>query len=125
MSTTPAFVMTWMIRLCMKPCSHVRPPGRYEVLAMRRWLRWPRAILSAALLLLLAAWGVPRISAARFEEPIRAALESALGRKIHMGQVRFELLPLPGFTIDHVYIGEDPTIGAEVTAYIDLLRARP
>jgi hypothetical protein len=92
---------------------------------MRRWFRWPRVILSAALLLLFAAWGVPRISAARFEEPIRNALESALGRKIHMGQVRFQLLPLPGFTIDHVYIGEDPTIGAEVTAYIDLLRARP
>src|SRR5580704_8807628 len=92
---------------------------------MRRWFTWPRLIVCATLVLLCAAWLVPRISAARFEEPIRAALESALGRKVHMGRVRFQLLPLPGFTIDNVYIGEDPAIGAEMTAYIGILRARP
>ncbi len=92
---------------------------------MKRWFSWPRLILFATLLLLFADWYVRRISAARFEAPIRAALEDALGRKVRMGQVTFQLLPMPGFTIDNVYVADDPTVGPEFTAYIGTLRARP
>jgi len=92
---------------------------------MKRWFSWPRLILFATLLLLFAAWYVPRISAARFEAPIHAALEDALGRKVRMGQVKFQLLPVPGFTIDNVYVADDPAVGPEFTAYIGTLRARP
>lgn len=84
-----------------------------------------RMILLAIAAILAAAWLVPKISADRYREPIRAALENALGRKVEIGEVRFRLLPEPGFTIANVTIGEDPAIGAEPAAYVTTLRAVP
>jgi hypothetical protein len=86
---------------------------------MKRWFG------VAAVVLGLAAWYVPQISAARFREPIRKALESALGRKVNVGAVEFRVVPLPGFTVHEVVIGEDPAIGPEPVAYVTTLRARP
>ena len=86
---------------------------------------WPRFIVACLLALGFAYWYVPKISAARYREPLHAELERALGRKVKIGQVRFQLLPLPGFTITDVIIGEDPSIGPEPSAYVDTLRARP
>ncbi|MEP6717420.1 MAG: hypothetical protein ABJC09_17760 [Terriglobia bacterium] len=85
----------------------------------------PRWIFLALTLLALAAWYVPYISAARYREPIRAALENALGRKVKIGIVQFRLLPVPGFTIHDVVVSEDPAIGPEPMAYVTTLRARP
>jgi hypothetical protein len=84
-----------------------------------------RISLIALAVFLLAAWLVPKISADRYREPIHAALENALGRKVEIGEVRFRLLPQPGFTIANVTIGEDPRIGAEPAAYVTTLRAVP
>ncbi len=92
---------------------------------MKRWLTWPKLLAAGLLLLLLAAWYVPRLSADRYREPIRAGLQNALGRKVEIGEVKFQLLPVPGFTVRYVQIGEDPAIGAEPIAYIDTLRGRP
>ena len=92
---------------------------------MRRRLTLPRLVAGSLLVVLLAAYSVPRISAERFREPIRAALESALGRKVTIGEVNFSILPVPGFTLKNVYIGDDPAIGAEPTAYVNTLRGRP
>ena len=92
---------------------------------MKRWLTWPKILLYALVLLLGAAYYVPKISAARFREPIQAGLEAALGRQVEIGEVAFRLLPVPGFTISEVKIGEDPSIGQEPTAYIKTLRGRP
>jgi hypothetical protein len=75
--------------------------------------------------ILLAVWFVPKISADRYRRPIQAALENALGRKVEIGEVRFRLLPEPGFTIANVTIGEDPHIGPEPVAYVTTLRAVP
>ncbi|MDP9170501.1 MAG: hypothetical protein M3N54_07790, partial [Acidobacteriota bacterium] len=86
---------------------------------MKRW------ILAGIVALAAAAWYVPYLSAARFREPIREARESALGRRVKVGQVQFRLLPVPGFTVHDVVIGEDPAIGAEPKAYVTTLRARP
>jgi hypothetical protein len=84
-----------------------------------------RITLGVIAAILLAAWGVPKISADGFREPIHAALENALGRKVEIGEVRFSLLPEPGFTIANVTIGEDPRIGPEPVAYVTTLRAVP
>ncbi|HVW85152.1 MAG TPA: hypothetical protein VHB50_10750, partial [Bryobacteraceae bacterium] len=92
---------------------------------MKRWLTWPKIVFYAAALLGFASWYVPRISADRYREPIHAALENALGRKVEIGQVKFQLLPTPGFTIGDVNIGEDPAVGPEPMAYVTTLRARP
>ncbi len=86
---------------------------------------WGRMILLTLAVVLLAAWLVPKISADRYRGPIQAALENALGRKVEIGEVRFRLLPEPGFTIANVTIGEDPGIGAEPAAYVTTLRAVP
>lgn len=90
-----------------------------------RWLTWPKLVFYFIALLLLAAWYVPKISAARYREPIRAGLESALGRKVEISDVKFQLLPVPGFTVTNVIIGEDPAIGTEPMAYISTLSGRP
>jgi hypothetical protein len=92
---------------------------------VRRWITWPKLVFYALVLLLGAAYYVPKISAERYREPIHAGLEAALGRKVEIGDVSFRLLPVPGFTIGDVTIGEDPTIGPEPIAYVKILRGRP
>jgi hypothetical protein len=92
---------------------------------MKRWFRWPHLLLYGLLALGLAAWYVPRISAERYRGPIQSALQRALGRKVSISEVNFQLLPLPGFTVGHVIIGEDPAVDPEPAAYVDILRARP
>ena len=96
---------------------------------MKRWLAWPKLpklILYSLAALFIAAWYVPQISAERYREPIHAGLENALGRKVEIrGAVQFRLLPVPGFTISDVTIGEDPAIGPEPIAYVHTLRGRP
>jgi hypothetical protein len=92
---------------------------------MSRRFTWPRLVVYGSILLLAAAWFVPQISADRYREPIHAGLEAALGRKVKIGEVRFRLLPLPGFSIDNVEIGEDPALGSEPIAYVHTLKGRP
>jgi len=87
--------------------------------------RYKRYIFLAILVLLLAAFYVPKISADGYRERAQAALEKALGRKVEIGEVRFRLLPTPGLAISNVTIGEDPGIGAEPVAYVTTLLAVP
>jgi hypothetical protein len=82
-------------------------------------------VFYSLVLLGLAAWYVPKISADRYREPLHAGLERALGRTVRIGAVKFQLLPSPGFTVSDVIIGEDPSLGPEPAAYVDELRARP
>jgi hypothetical protein len=84
-----------------------------------------RIIIFAIVALLGAAWYVPRISADRYRDRVHAALETALGRQVEIGEVRFRLLPTPGLTVANVTIGEDPKIGAEPIAYVTTLLAVP
>src|SRR5437763_1890344 len=89
---------------------------------MKGWFR-PALLTLAALG--LAAAVVPVIRADRYRQPIQSALENALARKIKIGDVRFQLLPQPGFTLTDVEIGEDPAVGPEPAAYVTTLRAIP
>jgi hypothetical protein len=84
-----------------------------------------RVVLGTMALLLFVAWYVPRISAGRYRDRARAALEKGLGRSVEIGEVRFRLLPTPGLTISNVVIGEDAKIGAEPVAYVNTLSAVP
>lgn len=81
--------------------------------------------LFAFLAFLLAAFYIPRISADRYRDSVRAALEKGLGRHVDLSEVRFRLLPTPGITLTNVIIGEDPSIGAEPVAYVNELVAVP
>lgn len=91
----------------------------------KRWITWPKMLIAGLLLLSLAAWYVPMISADRYREPIRLGLQNALGRKVEISEVKFQLLPVPGFTVTNVIVGEDPAIGPEPVAVISTLRGRP
>lgn len=85
------------------------------------------AKLAALALMLLVAAGVvaPFISAERYRDRIQAALEGALGRKVEIGEVHFNVFTGVGFAVDSVVIHEDPAIGIEPIAYVNSLEAVP
>lgn len=66
----------------------------------------------------------PFIDARHFSGPLRAALESSLGRKVEFESVHFTLFSGPGFSLEKVTIGEDPRYGLEPFAYVPTLEAR-
>ncbi len=88
----------------------------------RRTIR--RLILSAALLLIVAGLIAPYLSANRFGERIREALEFSLHRKVEIESAGFNLFRGPGFTLQRVVIYDDPAAGAEPFAYVDSIEAR-
>ena len=49
---------------------------------------------------------------------LQASLERALGRRVEIGKVHFNLFKGPGFSVDNVTIYEDPAIGMEPVVYI-------
>ncbi len=82
-----------------------------------------RIVLPA--LLVVAAAGVlaPYLSAAPYRERIRAALQRALHRDVQVGAVHYNLFRGPGFEVQGVLIGDDPSAGVEPFAYVASLQA--
>ena len=90
--------------------------------AVKRTAKW----LSIAVAALLAAGiAAPYLSGNRFAPRIRAALESALGRRVELGAIHFSVFAGPGFSVDNVVIHEIPSIGIEPIAYVGSLQAVP
>ena len=88
-------------------------------------LRRPGALLFwATALLFVAGVLVPLIHVNLFRRGIQTALESALGRRVEIGDVTLNLLTGPGFRLGNVVIGEDPAFGAEPFAHMTALQAR-
>ncbi|MFB3776227.1 MAG: AsmA family protein [Bryobacteraceae bacterium] len=83
-----------------------------------------RAILLGLPLVLLLGLIAPYLSANRFGESIRRALETSLHRKVEMQSAGFSLFRGPGFTLRGVVIHEDPAVGLEPFAYVGELEAR-
>lgn len=84
-----------------------------------------RRILLVVLLVVLAAGSVaPFTRADRFKPRIQAALEAALNRPVHIGDVHLNLFTGPGFTVDRVLIDDTPNAGIEPFAYVESMRAR-
>lgn len=80
---------------------------------------------AAAALILSAGLIIPRFKADRYRMRIEFALESAIGRKVEIGGVHFNLLTGPGFTMDEVTVSEDPALGLEPVAYVRRVTATP
>jgi hypothetical protein len=76
-------------------------------------------------ILLIAGIVAPYWSADGFAGRIRSGLETALGRRVEFGDVRFNLFTGPGFSISKVVIHEDPAFGHEPFAYVESIEARP
>jgi len=92
---------------------------------MKAWSTRAAKILGAGCtFLLVVGIIVPFLGANRYAEQIRSGLEAALGRRVEFGDVHFNLLTGPGFTVGNVVIHEDPAYGAEPIAYVESLEAR-
>jgi len=93
---------------------------------MKAWPKRAAKVLgSACALVLVAGIVAPFLGANRYAEQIRSGLETVLGRRVEFGDVHFNLLTGPGFTVSKVVIHEDPAFGAEPFAYVEALEARP
>ena len=83
----------------------------------RRTIRYTAAALVA---LTLAAWLVPSfLSAERYRRRLQVELERTLRRPVEFGAMSLRLLPRPGFSLENVVVGEDPSFGAEPFARVD------
>ncbi|MBI3668046.1 MAG: AsmA family protein [Acidobacteria bacterium] len=87
--------------------------------------RISRLLLWTAAVLAIAGLVVPLIRVNRFRNQIRIALENALGRKVEIGEVTLTLLPVPGFQMGNLVVGEDPAFGFEHFVYATSVQARP
>ena len=83
-----------------------------------------RAVLVAALAVVVLGLIAPFIDGTRFSGKLRSALETSLGRSVEFQSVHFTVFSGPGFSLDGVTIGEDPRYGLEPFAYVPTLEAR-
>src|SRR5450759_3610963 len=76
-------------------------------------------ILGALLLLLvIAGFVAPVFTAAQYGPRVQASRERALGRRVEICKVQFNLFKGPGFSVENVTIYEDPAIGMKPVVYI-------
>ena len=85
----------------------------------RRLLYLAFAALAVVVLLLIP----PLISVNRFQRRIATSISQSLGRPIHLDRVTLNLLPLPGFTLENLVVGEDPAFGSEPVIRANSVRA--
>src|ERR1700694_5493293 len=76
-------------------------------------------------LVVAAGLAAPKFRANEYRGRIQNAMEKGLQRHVTLGEVRYNLLTGPGFTVSDVSIGEDPVLGAEPIAYVAKLEAIP
>lgn len=84
-----------------------------------------KALLLAALLVVVAGLAAPLIGANHYRAQIQAALEKALGRRVELGAVHLNVFTGVGFAVERVVIHEDPSMGVEPVAYVGSLEAVP
>jgi AsmA protein len=99
----------------------VSTPAKPVTFTLRKLLKYVSVAIAAFLVIGIA---LPFLNVARFGQPVRQALEAALGRSVKIGNVRCTLLSGPGFSVDDVVISEDPQYGIEPCAYVTTLKAR-
>ena len=83
-----------------------------------------RTLWIAVLAVLAFGAAAPFWSADRLRPRIQAALEAALNRRVHIGDVHLNLFTGPGFSVDDVLIDDDPAAGIEPFAPVESMRAR-
>ena len=83
-------------------------------------------VIAAVVALALVSLAVlpPLINANRFQRRIAASISGSLGRPVHLDRVTFNMLPLPGFTLENLVVSEDPAFGSEPVIRANSVRAR-
>jgi AsmA protein len=80
---------------------------------LRRHLRHYRFLYISILAVLLLIFLPPLVNIGRYQRSIATSISRSLGRPVHLDRVSLTLLPLPGFTIENLVVGEDPAFGSE------------
>ncbi len=93
---------------------------RVDMPRWRRRLRWWLAAGVAVLLLVLVP---PLINANRYQRQIARSMSLSLGRPVHLDNVTFHLLPVPGLTLSNLVVSEDPAFGSEPTIRANTVEA--
>lgn len=78
--------------------------------------RWRRRFTIATVLVTLIVAALvlpPLVNIGRYKHQITALMSRSLGRPVHMSSVGLRLLPMPGFVLQDLSVGEDPHYGAE------------
>ncbi len=76
-----------------------------------------------ALVLLLLVLTPPLINANRYRGKIAGSMSASLGRPVHLDNVSFHFLPVPGFTVTNLVVSEDAQFGAEPTIRANTVEA--
>ena len=94
-----------------------------EASPRRRWV-WVCVGLGVLLLLALTP---PWLNVNRLQRRIARSMSASLGRPVTLDRVTVHLLPVPGFTLENLVVGEDPAFGAEpvIRANTVEVRLRP
>lgn len=80
---------------------------------LRRHLRHYRFLYLSLVAVLLLSFIPPLVNIGRYQRSIATSISRSLGRPVHLDRVSLTLLPLPGFTIENLVVGEDPAFGSE------------
>ncbi len=72
-----------------------------------------RLLYIALLMVLPLIFLPPLITLGRFQRKIATSISYSLGRPVHLDRVSLTLLPLPGFAIENLVVGENPAFGSE------------
>ncbi len=87
------------------------------------WRRRLRLWLAAGMAILLLVFLPPLINANRYQRQIARSMSLSLGRPVHLDNVSFHLLPVPGLTLSNLVVSEDPAFGAEPTIRANTVEA--
>src|SRR5947209_7040104 len=72
-----------------------------------------KIILALLLTIALGIFVPPNVNGTRFSKRLAGSLSNALGRQVHIGSVKFRLLPRPGFDLYDFQVLDDPNFSAE------------
>lgn len=75
--------------------------------------RRAKLVLAVAVVVMLGIFLPPNINGTRFRDRLAPALSNALGRQVKIGQVKYRLLPRPGFDLYGFEVSDDPAFSAE------------
>lgn len=90
----------------------------------KRFHKIARVLAVVILLVVIVGVGAPYLRADYFAARIKSGLEQSLGRKVEIGNARYNVFTGPGFQVEEVTIAEDPRIGIEPFAHVSEVHAR-
>jgi hypothetical protein len=86
----------------------------------RRRMLW---VLIAVVVIATLILTPPLINANRLRLRIANKMSESLGRPVHLDKVTLNILPVPGFTLENLVVGEDPSFGNEPVIRADSVHA--